>query len=86
MATATRLTKSFSLDRAVLEEIEKTRGAESTSERVNQLLKVALEVEKTRSLYLETEAFFAGPATKAEMESRQAFQSAAIATIRREET
>jgi hypothetical protein len=79
------MTKSFSLDRAVLQEIEKTKGEESTSERVNQLLKVALEVERAKSLHRETEAFFAGPPAKAETESRNAFRSAAIASIRRDE-
>jgi Arc/MetJ family transcription regulator len=64
VATATRTTKSFSLDRAVLQETEKTKGVESTSERVNQLLKVALEVEKARSLHREAEAFFAGPGSE----------------------
>lgn len=58
MAVATRMTKSFSLDREILKEVERTKGSISTSERVNNLLRVALEVERKRSLHSEAAAFF----------------------------
>ena len=58
MPVATRLTKSFSLDRAVLQEVQRTKGSSSTSERVNVLLQVGLEVERKRSLHSEAAAFF----------------------------
>ena len=83
MATATRQTKSFSLDRAVLKEIQRTRGSVSTSERVNELLKVGLEVERTRSLHSEAAAFFKEQPSDRKL--HDAFHSAGIASMIRDE-
>lgn len=58
MPAATRTTKSFSLDREILREVQRTKGSSSTSERVNNLLRVGLEVERKRSLHGEAAAFF----------------------------
>jgi hypothetical protein len=81
MATATKTTKSFSVDSDVLKEVERTKGTVSTSERVNNLLKVGLEIERQRCLHSEAAAFFAdsGPRT-----SRMAFQEASIKSIARD--
>jgi metal-responsive CopG/Arc/MetJ family transcriptional regulator len=84
MATATRTTKSLSLEKGLLREVERTRGGVSTSERVNELLKTALEVERNRRLAAESEAFFSG-ATDADEASRKAFQAAAIESLARED-
>lgn len=81
MAVATRMTKSFSLDRAILREVERTRGSSSTSERVNSLLRVGLEVERKRSLHSEAAAFFRGGSTG--QDTHDAFiQAAADAFMR----
>lgn len=83
MATATRTTKSFSLETEVLKEIERTKGAISTSERVNNLLKVGLEVERQQNLHAEAAAFFQAEPSP-DRASRLAFQNASIKSISRD--
>jgi hypothetical protein len=83
MATATRTTKTFSLEKEVLKEVERTKGYVSTSERVNELLKVGLEAERQRSLHAEVAAFFASAAAS-DQTSRKAFQDASIKSITRD--
>jgi hypothetical protein len=82
MRSALRKTRSFSLDPAVLSEVERTKGTVSASERVNHLLKYALEQERKANLYKESALFFAdGPE---EREERRAFQKASLKTWERE--
>ena len=78
----TRTTRSFSLERDVLQEVEQTKGRASTSERVNNLLKVGLEIERRQRLHAEAAAFFG----ELEMDrtDRHAFQKASIKAITRE--
>lgn len=83
MATATRMTKSLSLEREVLQEVERTKGAVSTSERVNKLLKVGLEIERQHCLHTEAAAFFSTNPAEGRA-SRMAFQSASIKSITRD--
>jgi hypothetical protein len=84
-STSTRLvrtTRSFSLDPEVVSEIERTKGQVSASERVNQLLKYALETERKASLSEEAAHFFKGaPGGRKE---RRAFQRASLKTWARE--
>lgn len=76
MRSAVRKTRSFSLDQEVLSEVERTRGDVSASERVNQLLKYALETERKASLYQEAAQFFSSaPDDRPE---RRAFQKAGL--------
>ncbi len=76
MRSAVRKTRSFSLDQEVLSEVERTRGEVSASERVNQLLKYALETERKASLYQEAAQFFSSaPHDRPE---RRAFQKAGL--------
>lgn len=76
MRSAVRKTRSFSLDQEVLSEVERTRGDVSASERVNQLLKYALETERKASLYQEAAQFFgSAPDDRPE---RRAFQKAGL--------
>jgi len=84
MAIATRTTKSLSLDRELLKEVERTKGEVSTSERVNTLLKAALEFERRRGLASEAEAFFRH-APGEEEASRRAFRLASIKALARED-
>ena len=83
MATATRTTKSLSLEKDLLREVERTRGGVSTSERVNALLKTALEIERRRGLAAEAEIFFGAP--DGDAASRKAFQAAAIRSLARQD-
>jgi hypothetical protein len=83
MPTATRTTKSLSLEKEVLKEVERTKGGSSTSERVNTLLKVALEVERRQCLHTEAAAFFKQAGD--DRTARRAFQSASIKSLTRED-
>jgi len=82
MPTATRTTRSFSLERDVLKEVERTKGPVSTSERVNKLLKVGLEIERRQRLHAEAAEFFGGSGE--DRTGRRAFQEASIKAITRE--
>ena len=77
-----RKTRSFSLDPDVLSEVERTKGRASASQRVNHLLKYALEMERKASLYQEAAQFFATASDQ--REERRAFQKAGLRTWARE--
>jgi hypothetical protein len=64
--------------------IARTRAHQSASERVNELLKRAIEQEQQEQLAAEAQAFFReeGPADR---EETRAFQSAAARTLARDE-
>jgi len=79
---ATRTTRSFSLERELLNEVERTKGSASTSERVNNLLKVGLEIERRQSLYAEVAEFFS--ASDEDRAARHAFQEASLKSITRD--
>jgi hypothetical protein len=78
----TRKTRSFSLDTGVLHEVEQTKGGASASERVNHLLKYALEMERKARLEQEAEQFFA--AAPNDREERRAYEQANLKTWARE--
>ena len=82
MRSAVRKTRSFSLDPDVLTEVERTKGQASASERVNHLLKYALEMERKASLYQEAAQFFSSAPD--DREERRAFQKANLRTWARE--
>ncbi|MBV9303491.1 MAG: hypothetical protein JOY62_18500 [Acidobacteriaceae bacterium] len=81
MRSATKATKTFSLDKAILAEVKRSKGTSSESERVNTLLKFALDLEKRAALYEEAANFFASPAEA--REDRRAFESASLRAWRR---
>ncbi len=81
-SAAVRRTRSFSLDPAVLSEIQRTKGNVSASERVNQLLEYALEMERKANLYQEAAQFFAS--APEERGERHAFQRAGLRSWTRE--
>ena len=58
MPSTLRKIRSFSLDPTVLSELERTKGSLSASERVNQLLKQGLEMERKANLDREAAIFF----------------------------
>ena len=80
MRSAARKTRSFSLDPDVLTEVERSKGNASVSERVNHLLKCALEMERKASLYEEAAQFFNRAPN--DREDRRAFQKANLRTWR----
>jgi hypothetical protein len=74
MRQAVKATRTFSLDKKILAEVKRTRGDLSESERVNRLLRFALDLEKRAALEREIAGFFAvDPEDRAE---RWAFESA----------
>ena len=82
MRLANKINKSFSLDRELVEQLERTQGTLSASERVNALLKIALEVEQDRTLEDEAQRFFASAGKDP---GRKAFHDATLRSLAREE-
>ena len=82
MRSIVRKTRSFSLDPEVLDQVERTKGQASASERVNHLLKYALDMERKANLYQEAAQFFStAPDDRAD---RRAFQKANLRIWSRE--
>jgi predicted CopG family antitoxin len=77
-----RNVRSFSISSEVLNEIADTKGSDSTSERVNKLLKRALELERRERLEQEAEEFFAQEQTVSSRE-RAAFHKASKKALSR---
>ena len=82
MSSAGRKNRSFSLDPDLLDAIERTKGSDSASERVNQLLRCALETEHRARVDQEIVEFFSD--VPDDREARQAFQAAGLKTWARE--
>jgi hypothetical protein len=77
MSKALKATRTFSLDKEILVEVRRTRRDLSESERVNRLLRLALDLERQAALEREIASFFAG--TQDDRAERRAFASASIA-------
>ncbi|MEP6963140.1 MAG: hypothetical protein ABI995_13755 [Acidobacteriota bacterium] len=78
----TRKAKTLSLDRDLLAEITRTKGPHSESERVNRLLRFALELERRTELEQEAARFYASrPDDGGE---RRAFEAAGISSWSRD--
>lgn len=85
MKSATKAIKTFSLEKEVLREIERTKGSISASERVNRLIKAGLEAERRMALDREAAAFFDSSfGVKEDRTDRNAFQNASIKSLARE--
>ena len=67
----------------MVEEIKKTRGRSSVSERVNALLRRALLAERYRKIEREAERFFATE-TPADRDETEAIQRLAMKTLERD--
>ena len=78
-----REVKSFTISKDILEEISSTKGTASTSERVNELLRRGLDVERRERLEQEAALFFASDDERSDRE-RRAYQKAARATLSRD--
>ena len=78
MPSTLRKTRSFSLDPTVLSELERTKGSVSASERVNQLLKLGLEMERKANLCQEAAIFFRSASD--DRDERRAFQKANVSS------
>ncbi len=82
MSKATRSSKSFTVDRSILDYLQRTRSSRSRSERVNELLRRAILEEQYESLGREAAEFFAATGKTERAESR-AFARASRRSITR---
>jgi hypothetical protein len=82
MRNGTKTIKTFSLDKSLLAEVKRTKGSGSESERVNNLLKFALELEKRAALAAEAATFFSN--VPQDRDERQAYESANLTSWDRE--
>ena len=83
MRKATRFSKSFTIDRSILDYLQRTRSSRSRSERVNELLRRAILEEQYEALEREAAEFFAA-AGETERAERKAFAAASRRAITRE--
>ena len=78
-----RIPKTFTMDESILAAVERTKGKRSTSERVNELLKLALEQEQRQALEQEAARFYS-IANQSDRTEERAFQQASLRRMRRE--
>ena len=83
MSKATRSSKSFTVDRSILDYLQRTRSGRSRSERVNELLRRAILQEQYEALSREAAGFFAAAGRTERAESR-AFAAASQRSITRD--
>jgi hypothetical protein len=84
MSKPMRSSRSFTIDRPILDYIQRTRSQRSQSERVNELLSRAIQQEQHEALEKEAAEFYSA-ANKAGRAESKAFAAASIRSITREE-
>jgi hypothetical protein len=77
-----KTTKTYSLDLSVVAEVRRTKGAFSESERVNRLLRMALDLEQRAALDEEIARFFGS--APSDREERRGFEAASLGTWARD--
>ncbi len=82
MRNAVRQPRSYSIDPDLHTYIAETKGDRSASERVNELLKLAIEQEELQALERDASKFFANPKNH-DRQSARAFQRSAIRVQKR---
>lgn len=78
-----RQAKTFTISKDILSEIANTKRGVSTSERVNELLRRALDMERRETLEREAEEFFATEGENSPGE-RAAYQKASRQALSRD--
>jgi hypothetical protein len=76
-----RIPKTLTVEESVLAEVELTKGGRSTSERVNELLKRALDLERQEGLQREAALFYSSVEDRHEERS---FQKATLRSMARD--
>ncbi len=84
MMKTRRLARTFTIDGAILDYLQRTRSGRSRSERVNELLRRGIDQEQSEALAREAAEFFAA-AGRAEGAERKAFAKASRRSITRDE-
>ena len=69
------------MEESLLAQVERTKGEASTSERINELLARALELERRDELERDAALFYSGPRDRRE---ERAFQKASRRSITRD--
>ncbi len=77
-----RVAKSYTIDPDVSEYVDETKGQRSASERVNELLRLAMLQEQYAQLETEAADFFSS--AKVDRTDVQAFQKASLRTFGRD--
>jgi hypothetical protein len=77
-----RIPKTITVEESILADLERSRGDRSTSERINQLLKLALEQEAKQTLEREAATFYSG--NRNDRTERRAFQKASLRSLERD--
>jgi hypothetical protein len=77
-----RIPKSFTIDPEISNYVDATKGERSASDRVNELLRLAMIQEQYERLVAEAAEFFAG-ADRDRAETQQ-FQKASLRTLGRD--
>jgi hypothetical protein len=75
--------RSFTISKDILEAIADTKGSVSASERVNELLRRALELEQRERLEQEAAEFFTKKKDEHSTRERAAFQKASKQSLSR---
>jgi hypothetical protein len=78
-----RKAKTFTVEESVLTLVERTKGDRSTSERVNELLKLALEVEQRNKLEHEAALFYSA-VKQGDRREERAFEKASLRSFERD--
>jgi hypothetical protein len=78
-----RIAKTFTVEESVLAVVERTKGVRSASERVNELLKLALVLEQRDQLEREAALFYSSTSQKDRQEER-AFAKASLRSLTRD--
>jgi hypothetical protein len=78
-----RTAKSFTIEADINEYVRVTKGEQSASERVNEMLRRAMLQEQQEKLELEAAAFFSDPRNAGRTDAR-AFQKASMRTLARD--
>jgi hypothetical protein len=76
-----RIPKTLTVEESLLAEVERTKGERSTSERVNELLARALDLEREDKLEREAALFYSSAEGRQEERS---FQKASLRSITRD--
>lgn len=76
-----RIPKTLTVEESLLAEVERTKGERSTSERVNELLARALDLEREDKLEREAALFYSGAKAR---QGERSFQKAAVRSITRD--
>jgi len=82
MRNAIRTVKSYSIEPDIDQYVKSTKGKQSASERVNELLRRAVEEEQQEALAREASAFFSKARNRRRTGAR-AFQKASMRTLTR---